>query len=93
VTCQTSSEAALARLQRGERFDAILCDLMMPQRTGMDLHEALVELSPDQARVMLFLTGGASPRARAFLDRVGDAAFDKPVNLPALIERLRRIVG
>ena len=29
---------ALGRLRQGERFDVILCDLMMPQMTGMDLH-------------------------------------------------------
>jgi two-component system cell cycle sensor histidine kinase/response regulator CckA len=93
VTCETSAEAALARLRAGERFDAIVCDLTMPQLTGMDLHEALLKLAPDQARAMLFMTGGAfTPRARAFLDQLADPALDKPIDLQALTARLRRMV-
>jgi two-component system cell cycle sensor histidine kinase/response regulator CckA len=94
VTCETRSEDALARLRGGERFDAIVCDLMMPRLTGMDLYEALLQIAPDQARAMLFVTGGAfTPRASAFLDQLGDAIIDKPVNTPALLARLRRLVG
>ena len=93
VTCETSAEAALARLRAGERFDAIVCDLTMPQLTGMDLHEALLTLAPDQARAMLFMTGGAfTPRARAFLDQLADPALDKPIDLQTLTARLRRMV-
>ena len=42
VTCESRGESALARIRVGERFDAIVCDLMMPQLTGMDLHEAVL---------------------------------------------------
>ena len=54
------------RIARGERFDVILCDLMMPVMTGMDLHAALMALAPDQAERMVLLTGGVfTPTARA----------------------------
>ena len=57
---------ALARITAGERFDVILCDLMMPHMTGMDLHAALAGAVPEQAERMIFMTGGAfTPSARA----------------------------
>jgi signal transduction histidine kinase/CheY-like chemotaxis protein len=94
VTCETRAEAALARLRAGERFDAIVCDLMMPQMTGMDLYETVHELAPEQAEAMVFLSGGAfTARARAFLERVADAALEKPVDSGVLKARVRRLVG
>lgn len=59
---------ALGRIERGERFDVILCDMMMPSMSGADLHAALSRLAPHVAQRMVFLTAGAfTERARAFL--------------------------
>src|SRR5690606_29490572 len=41
VTSLTSASEALARIRGGERFDAIICDLMMPVMTGMEFHEGV----------------------------------------------------
>lgn len=70
ITVETRAEAALARiLSARERFDVIFCDLMMPEMTGMDLHDRLAVAAPDVADRMVFLTGGAfTPRARDFLE-------------------------
>jgi PAS domain S-box-containing protein len=93
VTCETRAEAALSRIRSGERFDAIVCDLMMPQLSGMDLHETLREIAPRQAEAMLFLTGGAfTPRARAFLERVSNVTIEKPFDSEALKDGVRRLV-
>ncbi len=46
VTALSSASEALRRLQAGEDFDLILCDLMMPVMTGMDLHQALLRARP-----------------------------------------------
>jgi signal transduction histidine kinase len=94
VTCERTARDALERLGNGERFDAILCDLMMPQMTGMDLYDALLEIAPKQAQAMLFLTGGAfTARARTFLDRVPNATIEKPFDTVALLAKIRQIVG
>jgi signal transduction histidine kinase len=89
VVVLTSGKAAMARLLAGERFDAILSDLMMPEVTGMEIHDALSRSAPDQAQRMIFLTGGAfTERARQFLDRVPNPRIEKPfdvVNLLAII--------
>jgi PAS domain S-box-containing protein len=85
VKVLTSAQEALRRISSGERFDLILCDLMMPIMTGVELHSALTRAAPDQAACMIFLTGGAfTPRARAFLDEVPNPRLDKPFELATL---------
>jgi CheY-like chemotaxis protein len=70
---------ALDRLVAGEEFDTVLCDLMMPDLSGMELYERVAAVRPDVAERFVFITGGAfTPRARAFLDRVPNARIDKP---------------
>jgi len=85
---------ALELVAGGERFDAILCDLMMPQMTGMDLHAELARLAPDQAERMVLLTGGAfTATARQFLDAVPNQRVEKPfdsANLRAIVRGLVR---
>jgi CheY-like chemotaxis protein len=94
VTNISSAVAALAKIRGGERYDLIICDLMMPQMTGMDFHAALKSEAPDQASRMIFLTGGAfTPHAHEFLDNVGAPRMDKPFEINAMRalvdERLR----
>jgi nitrogen-specific signal transduction histidine kinase len=80
-----SAQEALAKLTAGEHFDLVLCDLMMPEMTGMELHARLAKLAPETADRVVFLTGGAfTPRARAFLDDVPNARIEKPFDLATL---------
>ena len=78
----------------GELFDLILCDLMMPDMTGMDLHHELVQIAPEQANRMIFLTGGAfTPGARDFLATYPQEYIEKPfasANLRAIVRRYLR---
>jgi two-component system NtrC family sensor kinase len=93
VTCESSARAALDRIRNGQRFDLVLCDLMMPSFTGIDLYDALLEIDPEQARTMLFLTGGAfTPRAEAFLRRIQNATIEKPFNQATLVGRVREFL-
>lgn len=63
-------EAALARCKAANVPDLILCDLMMPGMSGIELHEALVREHPALVDRVVFLTGGATTdAARAFLAR------------------------
>lgn len=80
-----SAEDALKRILGGERYDLILCDLMMPVMTGMELHRRLLEEVPTQAARMAFLTGGAfTAAARTFLESVPNARLEKPFDLHGL---------
>ena len=71
VEVVVSSKRALEMLLSPEGlYDVILCDLMMPEMTGMELHAQLEAAKPERARRMVFVTGGAyTPAAMQFLDR------------------------
>jgi PAS domain S-box-containing protein len=92
VVVRTSAHAALEEVARGPAFDLLLCDLMMPEVTGMDLHVRLGEAAPALAERTVFLTGGAFTRAaREFLARVPNPRIEKPFEpdeLRALVARI-----
>jgi CheY-like chemotaxis protein len=74
VVCVTRAQEALSRIVAGERFDVILSDLMMPEVTGMAMLDRLRRLSPDQARRVVFVTGGRSrhqPVSTWMVSRIG----------------------
>jgi CheY-like chemotaxis protein len=90
VVTVNSARQALELFGGGERFDIVLCDLMMPQMTGMELHAELMRMVPDQARKMIFMTGGAfSEEAARFLTKVPNATVAKPFKTTALRELVR----
>jgi len=94
VVVLSSGREALELLQRDDRFDAVLCDLIMPAVTGMDLHEELSRTRPALAERMIFMTGGTfTPRTREFLGKVPNPTLDKPFDLSALHALLRRRAG
>lgn len=68
-------------------FDVILCDLMMPGTTGMELYERLPEAL--RSRVA-FVTGGVhDPELRAFLDRIDARVIEKPFDK----EQIKEVVA
>jgi PAS domain S-box-containing protein len=90
VATANGARAALSLVDGGSRFDLILCDVMMPGMTGMDLYAELNRLAPDQARRVVFMTGGAfTPRALSFLQEVPNPKLSKPLDL----RQLRALVG
>ncbi len=79
VVALTDPREAMARLTGPEHFDLVLCDLMMPGLSGMELYDAVAAARPEVARRMVFMSGGAvTERARAFLDRVENPQLAKP---------------
>jgi signal transduction histidine kinase len=93
VTSVTSAKDALARIGGGERFDVILCDLMMPEMSGMDLYDEVRRSAPGQAEKFIFMSGGAfTDNSRAFLARLPNDAIDKPFKGAGLRQVVRRFL-
>jgi FixJ family two-component response regulator len=67
---------------------------MMPEMSGMQLYDELIERCPDVAQRVVFITGGvATPGAEQFLDRVANERMSKPFNamgVRALVQRFVR---
>jgi two-component system cell cycle sensor histidine kinase/response regulator CckA len=93
VIALTSAREALARIETGFRCDVLLCDLMMPDVTGMDFYDTLSRDFPDLASRMVFLTGGAfTPSSQQFLERVPNPRLEKPFELDALHAALATVI-
>jgi PAS domain S-box-containing protein len=74
-----TGRAAKEKLVGGADYDVIFCDLMMPDVTGMDLHEAVTARRPELLERMIFMSAGAfTPRAAEFFERVSARRIDKP---------------
>jgi CheY-like chemotaxis protein len=81
VTADGYTAAAERLLLRRESFDVILCDLMMPDGTGMDLHARLLAERPELVPRVVFMTGGAfTERSRDFLRNTSNLQLQKPVD-------------
>lgn len=76
---------ALAAVTEAEAFDAVLCDVMMPDGGGARFLDELRKLRPRLAQHTLFVTGGATtaPVARA-LGVESRRILRKPIDLGAI---------
>jgi len=78
LTTAESGRQALDACREGQ-FDLILCDLMMPDLTGMDVYRELKAHQPGLESRMVFMTGGAfTDGSRDFLDTVPNRIIEKP---------------
>jgi signal transduction histidine kinase/ActR/RegA family two-component response regulator len=84
----------LARAIGTTRYDAILCDLMMPDLDGVTLHSELLAHRPELARRVVFISGGAvTPRTQAFLEQPGVVVLHKPFAIDRLLEAIVHAAG
>lgn len=93
VKVVVSGLAARELLERGERFDVILCDLMMEDLSGMDLARWLEQARPELAGRVVFMTGGAfTEEARRFLRTVpASRQLEKPFSTDEILRALAQL--
>ena len=92
VATAESGAVALELLDTA-RFDAIVCDLRMPDMTGAALWQQVHERHPALARRMLFVSGDTlAVDAREFLDRSGCGMLDKPFSKADLLQRVTELL-
>ncbi|MEM7435319.1 MAG: ATP-binding protein [Myxococcota bacterium] len=84
VTIANDGREAVA-LMGTHSYDVILCDLIMPEMTGMDVYRAALQRAVPVHERIVFMTGGAfTQRAQDFLQRVPNLRIEKPFELSHL---------
>ncbi len=93
VIVQTRADVALEHLQRDSDFDAILCDIMMPEMTGVEFHGLVQGLDPLLARRIVFITGGTfTDRTQRLLEALPNPCLKKPFDLGAIERAIGEVV-
>ncbi len=93
VTVETTAREALNRLLE-EEFDVVLCDLLMPSMSGMELYRELAARRPGMEDRIVFMTGGAfTQRAADFLSQLNNPQLEKPFDLERVLEVVHRALA
>jgi PAS domain S-box-containing protein len=92
VVCAADGREGQSILQHDRAFDLVLCDMMMPGLSGMDLHGWLTTHDDELAGRFAFVSGGAfQAKARNYLAQVDLPLLEKnlePRQLRQAIEQL-----
>lgn len=85
VVTALGGKDALLVLEKQRDFDLILCDLQMPEMSGMELHAAVKARFPELGDRFVFVTGGAfSAEAKRFLEQA-ITCLTKPFRIEELL--------
>ncbi len=83
-TC-VSVDDACNLVRRGQTFDVILCDLLMPGKSGPDFYRYVERFAPDLCNRIVFITGAIClASTREFLDALPNVTLAKPFSRAAL---------
>lgn len=94
VVYERDAATALARIVRGERFDIIFCDLMMPRMSGTAFIAQIATLYPQELERIVVITGGSvSEDARRFLAETARRVLYKPFSLDELEAVMSDMLG
>jgi PAS domain S-box-containing protein len=94
VTVFTSSREAFAFFEKVPAVDVVLCDLMMPEMSGMELYAAIERRWPEHARRIVFLSGGITkPEVERFLNSTSNRRLAKPIMAAGVRQLVNEIVA
>lgn len=94
VELETSGEKGLARLLADDPFELILCDLSLPDLSGIDIYAKVASLKPELKDRFVVMTGGAvTNESRDFLDNYQGYLLNKPFTLSQVEALIDRVVG
>jgi len=86
--------AALAAIARGERYDVVFSDILMPHMTGMELYRAVRQIDADQSDRFVFISGDITRvDIQEFLARVSNERLEKPFSIQNVRGIARRFVA
>lgn len=89
----TLSRRALAMIEH-TAYDAVVCDVRMPELSGQELYGRVCQIRPEMARRFIFITGDIDGvETREFLDQSRCSYFMKPFNLERLTAAVDILTG
>lgn len=92
VTCVGDAESALALLDGGQRFHAILCDLHMGTGIGgRELYDRVLARADGHAARTIIMSGEPPDEEAPFDRALSDRWLVKPTPVPDLLALLERI--
>ncbi|MDH5676976.1 MAG: ATP-binding protein [Myxococcales bacterium] len=93
VTLTTSGCEGIETLV-SESFDAVICDIMIPDLPGRQIYSRLRELRPGAEDRVIFITGGVFTRdAKDFIASIDNPVLQKPFSPDELRGTLAALVG
>ena len=94
VTTAVGGRAAIDLLAGDRRWDAIVCDLLMPEVDGAAVWAWAETHAPELVPKFLFCSGGAfTARASAFAEAHRDILLEKPITKKQLDRAIRERAG
>ncbi|MFH1808080.1 MAG: ATP-binding protein [Pseudomonadota bacterium] len=93
VVTVDSGQAAIDLLERDSDFGVVLCDVMMPSVTGVDVFERITRKHPSLVNRFLFMTGGIfTPHTRESLQLIQRPTIEKPFQAQKLRELIAAVL-
>jgi CheY-like chemotaxis protein len=89
VTTLSSPLLALETMARGPAYDAVVCDVRMPDMTGPMLHAAILARRPEVAARFVFVTATVPDDGNSLC---GMPVLGKPLQRGELLETVARII-
>ncbi len=85
-----SGPEALLLLVAEPRPDAVVCDVLMPEVSGLDFYHQLVEVTPGLRSRVVFLTGAnRDPAVHLPIERLGVPLLGKLDDLELVVDAVR----
>ncbi|MFO0714214.1 MAG: ATP-binding protein [Sandaracinus sp.] len=92
VTTVASGRGALERLRKGEHFDVLVSDIVMPEMNGHELYVAIRELDVRLSEHAIFLSGGLQATALSqAITETGRALLEKPLSPRDLAKKIYEV--
>jgi CheY-like chemotaxis protein len=93
IVLEPSSSAAVYQLLLGEEYDVILCDVVMPTMSGIDVFNVVSATRRELAARFVFMSGGIeSPDALEFFEHAPNVLVSKPFTVERLTNAIDSVL-